>query len=85
MLRETPLHAGHIELIAKADRSGAIIMPPVPAFYSRPATIDDIVTQTVGRSLDLFNIHLPIVKRWTESDSGSPDDETMRTEPYHPI
>lgn len=66
MLRETPLHGGHIELMAKADRCGAIIMPPVPAFYSRPLTLGDVVTQTVGRSLDLFDIRMPIVKRWTE-------------------
>lgn len=72
MLRETPLHAGHIDLMARADRNGAIIMPPVPAFYSRPATLDDMVTQSVGRCLDLFNIRLPIVKRWTE-DGERPD------------
>jgi 4-hydroxy-3-polyprenylbenzoate decarboxylase len=66
LLRETPLHAGHIALMDQATRNGAIIMPPVPAFYSRPQTIDDIVTQTVGRALDLFDIHLPIVKRWKE-------------------
>jgi 4-hydroxy-3-polyprenylbenzoate decarboxylase len=70
LFRETPLHAGHIELMAKADRNGAIVMPPVPAFYSRPLTMDDIVTQTVGRSLDLFGISLPIVKRWTENEQG---------------
>lgn len=73
MLRETPLHAGHIDLMAKADRNGAIIMPPVPAFYSRPATLDDVVTQSVGRCLDLFDIHLPVVKRWTEN--GGPPGE----------
>ncbi|MGB3387176.1 MAG: UbiX family flavin prenyltransferase [Pseudaminobacter sp.] len=66
LLRETPLHAGHIELMAQANRNGAIVMPPVPAFYSRPQTLDEMVTQTVGRALDLFDIHLPVVKRWTE-------------------
>ena len=66
MLRETPLHGGHIEMMARADRFGAIIMPPVPAFYSRTLTLDDVVTQTVGRSLDLFDIRMPVVKRWTE-------------------
>jgi 4-hydroxy-3-polyprenylbenzoate decarboxylase len=70
MLRETPLHSGHIALMGQATRNGAVIMPPVPAFYSRPQTIDDIVTQTVGRSLDLFDIHLPVVRRWKE-DGGS--------------
>ncbi|MDO9434392.1 UbiX family flavin prenyltransferase [Hydrogenophaga sp.] len=65
LLRETPLHAGHIELMAAATRNGAIVMPPVPAFYHRPTTIDDIVNQTVGRALDLFNIDVALVKRWT--------------------
>ena len=66
LFRETPLHAGHIALMQQATLNGAIIMPPVPAFYHRPKTIDDIVTQTVGRALDLFGIDLPLVKRWTE-------------------
>lgn len=69
LLRETPLHAGHIDLMARATRSGAIVMPPVPAFYHRPETIDDIVNQTVGRALDLFGIDSDLVKRWTE-DTG---------------
>lgn len=66
LFRETPLHAGHIDLMARADRNGAIIMPPVPAFYAMPASLDEMVTQTVGRALDLFGVHLPSVKRWTE-------------------
>jgi len=67
LLRETPLHAGHIALMDTATRSGTIIMPPVPAFYHRPKTIEDIVDQTIGRALDLFDIHLPRVARWTGS------------------
>lgn len=67
LLRETPLHAGHIELMARATRSGAIIMPPVPAFYHRPNSVDDIVNQTVGRALDLFDLDLDLVQRWTEA------------------
>lgn len=66
MFRETPLHAGHIALMDQATRNGAIVMPPVPAFYNRPRTIDDIVTQSVGRALDLFGIHLPVVRRWKD-------------------
>ena len=66
LFRETPLHAGHIALMQQATLNGAVIMPPVPAFYHRPQTIDDIVTQTVGRALDLFGIDLPLVRRWTE-------------------
>ncbi|MFT8246194.1 UbiX family flavin prenyltransferase [Roseomonas sp. BN140053] len=74
LLRETPLHAGHIALMDLATRSGAIIMPPVPAFYHRPQTIDDIVDQTVGRALDLFDLELGLVKRWHGSTArpGTP-------------
>lgn len=64
MLRETPLHAGHIDLMAQATRNGAIIMPPVPAFYAQPVTLDDVVNQTVGRALELLEIELPGIKRW---------------------
>ncbi|SMF19125.1 4-hydroxy-3-polyprenylbenzoate decarboxylase [Xaviernesmea oryzae] len=70
LFRETPLHAGHIALMDQATRNGAIVMPPVPAFYSKPKTLDDMVTQTVGRALDLFDIHLPMVKRWKEGPDG---------------
>ncbi|HEV7779123.1 MAG TPA: UbiX family flavin prenyltransferase [Luteibacter sp.] len=67
LLRETPLHAGHIDLMAKATAAGAIIMPPVPAFYTRPATLDDIINQTVARALDLFDIDVGLALRWTGS------------------
>ncbi|CDN50735.1 UbiX family flavin prenyltransferase [Neorhizobium galegae] len=71
LFRETPLHAGHIALMDQATRNGAIVMPPVPAFYSKPNSLDEMVTQTVGRALDLFDIHLPMVKRWKDGP-GSP-------------
>ena len=64
MLRETPLHAGHIQSMQQATTNGAIIMPPVPAFYARPKTIDDIVNHSVGRVLDLFGIETHLVERW---------------------
>jgi flavin prenyltransferase len=64
MLRETPLHAGHIQSMLQATQNGAIIMPPVPAFYARPQTVDDIVNHSVGRVLDLFDIETDLVKRW---------------------
>jgi len=73
LFRETPLHAGHIDMMERATRNGAILMPPVPAFYHRPATIDDIVNQTVGRALDLFEIDPRIVKRW--KDETVPEQE----------
>lgn len=66
MFRETPLHSGHIDLMERASRAGAIIAPPVPAFYTRPSSLDDLVNQSVGRALDLFGIHLESVRRWKE-------------------
>jgi 4-hydroxy-3-polyprenylbenzoate decarboxylase len=68
MLRETPLHLGHIELMAKVTQYGAIVMPPVPAFYIRPQTIADLVTQTVARSLDVLGIEVAALKRWPTED-----------------
>jgi len=68
LFRETPLHAGHIALMDQATRNGAVIMPPVPAFYHRPQSINDIVNQTVGRALDQFGLNLPHVKRWKQQD-----------------
>jgi 4-hydroxy-3-polyprenylbenzoate decarboxylase len=65
MLRETPLHLGHIRAMAQATEAGAIICPPVPAFYTRPATLDDMVDHTVGRVLDLFDIDAGLAHRWT--------------------
>lgn len=64
MFRETPLHAGHIAIMERATLNGAIVMPPVPAFYHRPKSIDDIVNQSVGRALDLFGIDVNVVRRW---------------------
>ena len=71
LFRETPLHAGHIEAMAQVTRNGAIVMPPVPAFYHRPSSVDDIVTQTVGRALDLFGIDVG-VKRWKDDGGAAP-------------
>jgi 4-hydroxy-3-polyprenylbenzoate decarboxylase len=67
LVRETPLHLGHLRSMAAVTEMGAVVMPPVPAFYHRPATIDDIVNQTVGRALDLFGIEAGLVKRWGEA------------------
>ena len=71
VVRETPLHAGHLRSMLAATENGAIIMPPVPAFYQHPQTIDDIVDQTVGRCLDLFDIDVGLVKRWRAEGSGT--------------
>jgi len=64
LVRETPLSEIHLENMLALSRMGAIIAPPVPAFYSNPATIDDLVDHTVGRVLDLFGLDLPSLKRW---------------------
>ncbi|MBV8097196.1 MAG: UbiX family flavin prenyltransferase [Acetobacteraceae bacterium] len=64
MVRETPLHTGHLRAMAQLSEMGAIIAPPVPAFYARPLSIDDLINQTVGRVLDLFDIDSGTVRRW---------------------
>lgn len=66
VVREAPLHLGHLELMTSAARYGAVILPPMPAFYNRPRTIDDIVDHTVGKALDQFGIRFPGMKRWKE-------------------
>jgi 4-hydroxy-3-polyprenylbenzoate decarboxylase len=68
LTRETPLHAVHLRNMATVADLGAIIAPPMPAFYSRPKTLEDIIDHTVGRVLDLFDIDAGVVKRWGESD-----------------
>jgi flavin prenyltransferase len=65
MLRETPLHLGHIRSMAAVTEAGAIIYPPVPAFYARPKSLDDMIDYTIGRALDLFDIDLGLAGRWT--------------------
>jgi 4-hydroxy-3-polyprenylbenzoate decarboxylase len=64
LFRETPLHLGHIELMANVTRFGAIVMPPVPAFYTHPASVDEIATQTAARALDVLGLAVPGLKRW---------------------
>lgn len=66
MVRETPLHAGHLKAMLAATEMGAIVAPPVPAFYARPDSLDAMIDQTVGRALDLFGLDAPGVVRWGE-------------------
>jgi 4-hydroxy-3-polyprenylbenzoate decarboxylase len=66
MVRETPLHLGHLRTMALLSEMGAVIMPPVPALYAKPDSIEEMVTHTVGRALDLFDIDTGLVKRWGE-------------------
>ncbi len=76
LVRETPLHRGHIELMDRAAKLGAIIMPPVPAFYHRPEKLADIIDQTVNRVLDLMDIELDedLFERWQGPGSEQPDN-----------
>ena len=64
VVRETPLHLGHIELMLQTSRMGAILLPPIPAFYFYPKTIDDLINHTVGKVLDLFGINHHLFNRW---------------------
>src|SRR5690554_4405161 len=66
MVRETPLHTGHLRTMTQLSEMGAIIAPPVPGLYAKPATIDELVTQTVARALDLFDLDIDVTKRWGE-------------------
>lgn len=69
MVRETPLHTGHLRNITAVSEMGAIISPPVPAFYAKPKSLEDMIDHTVGRVLDLFDIEIGAVRRWGE-DAG---------------
>lgn len=64
MVRETPLHLGHLRTMTSLTEMGAIIAPPVPALYFNPETIEEMIDQTIGRLLDLFDIETPGLKRW---------------------
>jgi flavin prenyltransferase len=70
-LRETPLHGGHLRNLTTLSDIGAVVAPIVPAFYTRPKTVDDIINHTVGRLLDLFGIDAGVVKRW----EGGPQED----------
>lgn len=72
MIRETPLHLGHLRSMTQLAEMGAIIAPPVPAFYSRPASIEALIDHSVGRVLDLFDLDLGVLKRW-----GEPADRSI--------
>lgn len=66
MVRETPLHTGHLRTMTQLSEMGAVIAPPVPAFYSRPDSLEQMVDHTLGRVLDLFGIDTGLVRRWKE-------------------
>ncbi|CAA7626394.1 3-octaprenyl-4-hydroxybenzoate carboxy-lyase [Magnetospirillum sp. SS-4] len=66
MVRETPLHSGHIRTMLSLSEMGAVIAPPVPGFYARPASLDEMVEHTAGRMLDLFGLDCGTIRRWGE-------------------
>ena len=70
LVRETPLHLGHLRNMVSVTEMGGIIMPPLPAFYHKPKTIQDVVDHAVGKALDLFNIEHNLFQRWT--GTGNP-------------
>ena len=73
MVRETPLHLGHIRLMELAAANGAVIFPPVPAFYNRPQTVDEIISATVGRALSRLGVENSAYPRWDGEVSGGKD------------
>jgi 4-hydroxy-3-polyprenylbenzoate decarboxylase len=66
LVRETPLHTGHLRTMTALSEMGAVIAPPVPAFYAKPQTLDEMIDQTLGRVLDLFDLEAGLVRRWGE-------------------
>jgi 4-hydroxy-3-polyprenylbenzoate decarboxylase len=73
MVRETPLHTGHLRTMTALSEIGAVIAPPVPAFYAKPQSLDEMIDQTLGRILDLFGLDTGTVRRWGEPvEAGAP-------------
>ena len=79
MVRESPLHLGHLRTMAKLAQMGAVIAPPMPAFYAKPASLEEMVDQSVGRALDLFGLAWTPVKRWGEDIGplGAPAEASL--------
>jgi flavin prenyltransferase len=74
MVRETPLHLGHLRTLVKLAEMGAVIAPPMPAFYAAPQTLDDVVDQAVGRALDVFGLSWRPVRRWGQDIGPTPSE-----------
>jgi flavin prenyltransferase len=72
LVRETPLHTGHLRTMTALSEMGAVIAPPVPAFYVKPQTLAEMIDQTLGRVLDLFGLDTPGVTRWGEAPRSKP-------------
>jgi flavin prenyltransferase len=67
VVRETPLHLGHLRLMANVTEMGGVIFPPIPGFYHQPKTIEDLINQTIGKILDMFHVEHSLFKRWGEN------------------
>lgn len=78
MVRETPLHKGHLELMVRAADCGAVILPPMPAFYHKPESIMDIIHQSIGKALDLVGVEHSLFKRWAGHGSKEQGKESLR-------
>jgi 4-hydroxy-3-polyprenylbenzoate decarboxylase len=78
MVRETPLHAGHLRLMSLATENGAVIMPPMPAFYQQPRSVADIVDHSVGRALDQFGLDAGLFRRWEGSAKAGREAKLRR-------
>jgi 4-hydroxy-3-polyprenylbenzoate decarboxylase len=78
MVRETPLHKGHLDLMSQAASCGAVILPPMPAFYHKPASILDIVHQSIGKALDQVGIEHDLFARWKGAGAREPAREALR-------
>jgi flavin prenyltransferase len=80
LVRETPLHLGHLRLLVRVAEMGAIVMPPMPAFYHRPTTLDEVINQTVNRALDMLNIQLDrdLFARWPGAVGGSSREAAIK-------
>jgi len=79
IVRETPLHTGHLRTMTALSEMGAVIAPPVPAFYAKPLTLAEMIDQTLGRVLDLFGLEIPGVRRWGEMPAEG--DRPLRSKP----
>ena len=81
LVRETPLHTGHLRTMTALSEMGAVIAPPVPAFYAKPQTLDDMIDQTLGRVLDLFGLETGLVRRWGEPSAEGVEGRYRRAKP----
>jgi len=79
MVRETPLHTGHLRTLTALSEMGAVIAPPVPAFYAKPNTLAEMIDQTLGRVLDLFGFETEGVKRWGEVSGAAQPSRRRET------